>query len=117
MKRPAAEAIALVEDVRLQSEASLSPIRKTVEQLHSIESSVSGILSAPIDRPAGTLHVHVTVLGLESYQQAISLAHTVKDDHQVRDVNIQSYQPGRLLLMVTERTSQESRNGSCRRAW
>jgi hypothetical protein len=95
----AAEAMALVDGVWSRTEAELAPIRKTVDQLHSIESTVGEILRN--EQPGLTLRTRVTVLGLKSYQQAITLAHGIKDDRSIHDVSIQSYQPGRLLLLVT----------------
>jgi hypothetical protein len=92
--------MAFVDSVWSKTEADLAPIRKTVDHLHTIESTVGEMLvrSEPL---GGTLHMRVTLLGLSSYQQAISLAHAIKDDISIRDVSIQSYQPGRLLLLVT----------------
>jgi hypothetical protein len=99
-RRPASQAIALVEGVWTQTQSELAPVRKTVDDLHTIESTVGEIL-ARTQSYRGMLHVRVMLLGLKSYQQAVSLAQRIKDDHYIRDVTIQSYQPGRLLIHVT----------------
>ena len=99
-RRPTAEAIALVNCVRSKIEADLAPIRKAVDQLHTIESTVGGLFTRE-GLSNDPFRARVTLLGLNSYTQAISLSHKIKDDFSIREVSIQSYQPGRLVLLIT----------------
>lgn len=82
--------------VRAATAAELAPIRSTVDQLHSIETTVAALLASDGTAPEVRCLVHFR--GVSSYQQAVSLTHSIEDGVRIRALAIVSYQPGRLVL-------------------
>ncbi|MFN0072566.1 MAG: hypothetical protein ACKVVP_13860 [Chloroflexota bacterium] len=95
-----AEALLLLSEARFHAESVLTPMRRTVDQLQAIEQSVARML-AETGGIVDSEPLVVSILGLHSYQKAITIAQLLQSMDPKRTVSIQTYQPGRLRLEVT----------------
>jgi hypothetical protein len=102
-------ASAVISAARERTEKELTPIRTTVQHLHSIESRASTALSTlststttdQLDVEQETVEQPLIAVGINTYRQAVELMQSIHDHQVVRDVDIFSYQPGRLVLILT----------------